>query len=29
MGNQNGRKSDLMDELPKDLSVASGELVIL
>ena len=29
MGNQNGRESDLMDELPKDLSVASGELVLL
>ena len=29
MGNQNGRKSDLMDELPKDLAVVPGELVLL
>jgi len=29
MGNQNGFKSDLMDELAKDLAVVPGELVLL
>jgi len=29
MGNRNGFKSDLMDELAKDLAVVQGELVLL